>query len=130
MSTVTSDGAIVELREAYDYLAPDGSEIRLLKDGPLGGLCHCQLPAGGISAAVAHQTVEELWYFLEGRGEVWRQNHNEGAPVRVSPGMSLRIPCGTAFQFRNTGHGLLRFRIATMPRWPGAQEAVPAKGYW
>jgi hypothetical protein len=35
------------------YLAPDGSEIRLLLDleDRKGGLAHCVLPAGGVSVA-------------------------------------------------------------------------------
>ncbi|MEK6283898.1 MAG: hypothetical protein AABN95_26395 [Acidobacteriota bacterium] len=32
------------LPEQYDYLAPDGSEIRLLPDVSGGGLAHCRLP--------------------------------------------------------------------------------------
>ena len=127
---MTTDPPTIELPEECTYLAPDLSEVRLLKDGPLGGLCHCQLPVSRVSAAVSHKTVEELWYFLEGRGEVWRQSVNNGVPMEVRPGISLRIPVGTAFQFRNTGDGPLKFLIATMPPWPGALEAVREKGYW
>ena len=31
----------------------------------------CTLPPGRVSTAVAHRAVEELWYFIEGRGQVW-----------------------------------------------------------
>lgn len=113
-----------------DYLAPDGSEIRLLPEMGGGGLCHCTLPAGRTSAPVRHPHVEELWYVLEGEGEVWRRHRDGEATVAVAPGTSLTIPPGTAFQFRATGPGPLRLLIVTMPPWPGPQEAVPAEGIW
>ena len=28
------------------------------------------------SSPVAHRSVEELWYILEGQGEVWRKSRN------------------------------------------------------
>lgn len=118
------------LKPAADYLAPDGSEIRLLSATKGGGLCHCTLPACRTSSAVEHQHVEEIWYILEGQGEVWRKCDEGEQIVAVSAGMSLTIPPRTAFQFRNTGTGPLRILIATMPPWPGAHEAVKANGFW
>jgi mannose-6-phosphate isomerase-like protein (cupin superfamily) len=50
--------------------------------------------------------------------------------VDVWPGICLTIPTGTRFQFRNTGTEPLCLMIATIPRWPGPEEAVPAEGYW
>ena len=32
-----------------------------------GGLAHCTLAPHGISLAVEHRTIEEIWYFLQGR---------------------------------------------------------------
>jgi mannose-6-phosphate isomerase-like protein (cupin superfamily) len=118
--------ALVPLKPHYDYLAPDGSEIRLLAAGDHGGFAHCVLPAGHASAAVRHRTVEELWYILEGEGQIARER--AGEPPRVDAiraGDSFRIPVDTTFQFRATGGGDLKLLIATMPPWPGAQEAVP-----
>ena len=184
----------------YDVLAPDGSEIRLLAQTGRGSMVHCTLPPGQVSVAVAHRTVEEVWYCLEGAGQVWRrlegagnvrqpldgtgqdyqrpegagQNRRqldgtgrerqrlegtgqdyqrpEGAGqdrrgqdgasrdrhpldgaeriVDVAPGVSLSIPVGSRFQFRNTGTRPLRFIIVTMPPWPGEQEAYPVPGRW
>jgi mannose-6-phosphate isomerase-like protein (cupin superfamily) len=114
----------------YDCLAPDGSEIRLLVEGPLGSSVHCKLPAGGLSLAVAHHHVEEIWYFIEGHGEVWRQNDETEEAVKVQPGVSLTIPAGTHFQFRNTGKGPLCFLITTMPPWPGEKEARRVEDHW
>src|SRR4030042_6179097 len=84
----------------YDELAPDGSEIRLLPNLKGGGMCHCTLPVGKTSRAVKHKTVEEIWYFLEGTGEVWRKQDGHEEVIKVGPGVSLTIPLGTHFQFR------------------------------
>ncbi len=116
----------------YDCLAPDGSEIRLLLARKGGSLVHCSLAEGRASAPVRHRTVEELWYFIEGQGEVWRRA--PGAPAGevtpVQPGTALDLPLGTHFQFRNTGTQPLRFIILTMPPWPGDEEAVSVDGIW
>ncbi|MBN1402537.1 MAG: cupin domain-containing protein [Anaerolineae bacterium] len=111
-------------------LAPDGSEIRILAQTTRGSMVHCTLPPGGVSRAVAHHQVEELWYCLSGQGEVWRQLGQGEEIVAVSPGWSLSIPTGARFQFRNTGDEALAFVIVTLPPWPGEQEAFPVEGVW
>jgi mannose-6-phosphate isomerase-like protein (cupin superfamily) len=118
------------LPAAMDDRAPDGSELRLLSGLSGGGLCHCTLPAGGTSRAVSHPTVEEIWYFLSGEGTVWRKLGDQEQIVEAHPGVSLTIPLGARFQFRNTGNAPLTFIISTMPPWPGPDEAVPAPGPW
>jgi mannose-6-phosphate isomerase-like protein (cupin superfamily) len=120
-----------DLSEDYDYLAPDGSEIRLLPTFDAGGLAHCLLPPAGVSSPVRHRSVEEVWFFLDGVGEVWRRRGDDERVVQVHPGRSLGIPSGVAFQFRNTGSEPLRFLIATMPQWPGPDEAEAVRdGRW
>lgn len=121
-----------QLDEEYDYLAPDGSEIRLLPEVGGGGLCHCTLPKEKISKAVSHKTVDEIWYFISGKGQVWRKRSEcHQSVVDVGPGSSLTIPSTTEFQFRNTGKEPLCLLIVTIPRWPGPQESVDVeKGYW
>jgi mannose-6-phosphate isomerase-like protein (cupin superfamily) len=113
-----------------DAIAPDGSEIRLLAVGQRGSMCHCRLPGGTASEAVAHKTVEELWHCLRGRGQVWRKLGDCELVTNVAPGWSLRIPTGTSFQFRNDGEEPLEFLIVTMPPWPGSCEALPMPGCW
>jgi mannose-6-phosphate isomerase-like protein (cupin superfamily) len=119
---------VKDLPAELGYLAPDGSEIRLLLSFPRGGLAHCTLPPGKTSSAVRHKTVDELWYFLEGRGEVWIESQPDVIDVR--PGRCVAIEVGSAFQFRTTGQEPLRFLIATVPEWPGPEEAEPAQGRW
>ncbi len=120
----------VDLPAAYDYLAPDGSEIRLLATHDAGGLAHCRLPAGHVSEPVRHRTVVEIWYVLAGRGQVWRKDGADEETVEVEPGIALTIPVGTSFQFRTLGDRALELMIGTFPRWPGAHEAEPVEGCW
>ncbi|MFQ5775744.1 MAG: cupin domain-containing protein [Kiloniellaceae bacterium] len=111
-------------------LAPDRSEIRPLLEVARGGMAHCTLPPGGVSLAVRHKTIEEIWYFLGGRGQVWRRLGEVEEVVDVAPGACLCIPTGAHFQFRNTGAEPLVFVIATMPPWPGMDEAVRVEDHW
>jgi len=78
------------LPEEASYLAPDGSEIRLLHGLGGGGVCHCTLPEGRLSKAKAHYTVAEIWYFISGKGEVWRKFKADrkiyNQVIEVSPG--------------------------------------------
>ena len=116
-----------------DAIAPDGSEIRLLVDHSAASMCEVRLPPGDVSIPVRHRTVQEIWYFLEGEGEVWRQGP-DGATctVTVSPGSALTIPVGCRFQFRNRSTGDLRCLCFTTPPWPGEHEAIvePDAGAW
>lgn len=118
------------LPQKQDYLAPDGSEIRLLPKLRGGGMAHCSLPPGKTSSAVYHKTVEELWYFISGEGQVWRKLGEKEEVVEVHEGVCVSIPVGTTFQFRNSGEENLCFIIATMPPWPGPEEAAAAPGKW
>jgi mannose-6-phosphate isomerase-like protein (cupin superfamily) len=122
--------ATAHLGEHCDYLAPDGSEIRLLPEVGGGGLCHCTLPPARVSKAVRHKTVNEIWYFISGKGQVWRKQGESEAVDEVRQGTSLTIPCTTLFQVRNIGDESLCFLIATIPRWPGEDEAVEVEGHW
>jgi mannose-6-phosphate isomerase-like protein (cupin superfamily) len=113
-----------------DAYAPDGSEVRLLASLPGASFAHFTLPAGAASAAVSHRTVEEIWYFVAGEGEVWRKHRGEASVVEVKPGVALTIPLGTEFQFRAAAHEALCFVAVTMPPWPGPDEAFAVAGPW
>ena len=112
------------IADDYDLLAPDGSEIRLLHSFPDASVVHCCLPVARVSIPVRHRTVSEIWYFLAGRGQVWRRQAKREEVLEVRAGISLTIPLGTSFQFRNTGDPPLEFIIVTIPPWPGADEAI------
>lgn len=108
----------------YDLLAPDGSEIRLLHSLAGASVVHCALPVGAVSTPVTHRSVEEIWVFLAGEGQIWRKQGERELVLDVRRGLSLTIPLGTQFQFRNTGAVPLEFIIATTPPWPGEDEAI------
>ena len=118
------------LQQVVDAVAPDGSDVRVLLQVRGGSLAHFELAARQTSVAVHHRSVEEIWYFLRGSGEVWRKSGEEEEVVRVSRGVCITIPQGTAFQFRVTGHESLAAVGATIPPWPGVGEAVIVAGPW
>ena len=118
------------LPAAVDALAPDGSEVRILCSGARGSMAHFSLPGGQVSQAVAHHSIEEVWYFLAGRGRLWRQQGTVEEIIEVSAGVSITIPPGTHFQFRNDGDSALAAVGVSMPPWPGEDEAYPVAGVW
>jgi mannose-6-phosphate isomerase-like protein (cupin superfamily) len=93
-------------------------------------MAHFELGAGRVSRAVTHRTVEEIWYVLGGRGEMWRRQGERAEVVPLEAGVCLTIPLGTDFQFRSLGPGPLAAVAVTMPPWPGPDEAVPVPGWW
>src|SRR5438270_1462394 len=101
-----------------DVVAPDGSDVRILLRLDRGGMAQFELAAGQVSRAVAHRTVEEIWYVLHGTGEMWRRQDDQQELVRLEPGTCVSIPVGTHFQFRAAGDGPLAAVAITMPPWP------------
>lgn len=118
------------LSGGYDMLAPDGSEVRTLAATGRGSMAHFRLNSGEISKAVAHRTVEEVWYILAGQGRMWRKLAGQEEVTQLRPGVSLTIPVGTAFQFSCDGTSPLEAVAVTMPPWPGAHEAYEVQGKW
>ncbi|MGO4869742.1 MAG: cupin domain-containing protein [Roseiarcus sp.] len=118
------------LGERPDAVAPDGTSVRLLLTLAGGSFAHFELPAGAVSHAVAHRTVEEIWYVVSGRGRIWRRSGEAESVVDAAPGLCLTIPLGTHFQFRAEGDAPLAFVAVTMPPWPGGDEAFPVAGPW
>jgi mannose-6-phosphate isomerase-like protein (cupin superfamily) len=118
------------LSVAPDAVAPDGSDVRILLGLDRGGMAHFELGPGQTSAAVAHRTVEEIWYVLRGRGQMWRRQGGREEIVPMEPGVCLSIPVGTQFQFRSFGYEGLAAIGITMPPWPGSAEAYEVDGTW
>jgi mannose-6-phosphate isomerase-like protein (cupin superfamily) len=130
MAESPSEFATRWLADEPDDIAPDTSEIRLLARGMRGSLAHGTLPPNGVSLAVRHRNVEEVWFVVSGHGEVWRMQDGHEEVVDVRPGASLTIPPGTHFQFRTVGDEPFRFIMCTMPPWPGADEAIRVPDHW
>jgi mannose-6-phosphate isomerase-like protein (cupin superfamily) len=119
-----------ELGPEPDVLAPDGAQVRLLAELTGGSMAHFRLLPGQVSRAVTHRTVEEIWYFVEGSGQLWRSLDGVEETTKVRSGMALTIPLGTVFQFRADPTTTLGAVAITMPPWPGEDEADLRTGPW
>ena len=119
-----------QLPEAPDAVAPDGSDVRVLLQLGRGSMAHFELGAGRVSRAVAHHSVEEIWYILAGQGQMWRRQGERQDTVLLRPGTCVSLPAGTHFQFRSASDGPLAAIGVTMPPWPGADEAYDVPGAW
>jgi mannose-6-phosphate isomerase-like protein (cupin superfamily) len=123
----------MRLPAARDVVAPDGSDVRILLRLAGGSMAHFELAGGRTSRAVVHRSVDEIWYVLSGRGEMWRSQagrHDGEEIAPLEPGTCLSIPAGTRFQFRSLGDVPLAAVAVTMPPWPGEDEAGEVSGAW
>jgi mannose-6-phosphate isomerase-like protein (cupin superfamily) len=121
----------LRLPASPDVVAPDGSDVRVLLRTDRGSMAHFELAAGCTSLAVAHKTVEEIWYVLAGRGAMWRQTAEREEVIALEAGVCLTIPAGTRFQFRSFGPDSLTAVAITMPPWPAdIEEAYTVDGLW
>ncbi|WP_221629208.1 cupin domain-containing protein [Humibacillus xanthopallidus] len=93
-------------------------------------MIHSTVPPGQVNRATVHATVSEFWHVLSGQGQIWRQDDTGEETTPLTAGVSIEIPVGTAFQYRCTGPGPLKFLCITMPPWPGDHEATVLDGPW
>ena len=120
----------MRLPKARDVVATDGCDVRILLGLAGGTMAHFQLAPGQTSSAVTHRTVEEIWFFLSGQGEMWLKQEGREEAVPLERDVCLTIPQGTDFQFRSLGPEPLAAISITMPPWPGDGEAVVVRGKW
>lgn len=118
------------LPDAPDVTAPDGSDVRILCGTGRGSMAHFTLVPGGVSRAVAHRTIDEIWFVAAGVGRMWRRFGETEEVTELRAGLSLTLPVGTAFQFRCDGAEPLEAVGVAMPPWPGDDEAYPVEGPW
>jgi mannose-6-phosphate isomerase-like protein (cupin superfamily) len=105
--------------EAFTTL--DGSQIRVLLDGRLGGaanqsLAEASLAPGQATVRHHHARTEEIYVLLAGYGEM----EVEGERRRVAPGDAILIPAGAPHQIRADEDAELRFLCCCAP--PYADE--------
>jgi mannose-6-phosphate isomerase-like protein (cupin superfamily) len=127
---LTESFGTMDLPDAPSFVAPDGSDVRVLLQLSQGSMAHFELAAGQISRGVAHRTVEEIWFVLHGHGQMWRRQAERQETVPLRPGTCVSIPVGTHFQFRADRTGPLAAVAITMPSWPGTSEAYEVPGAW
>ena len=115
---------------APEARSPAGAEIRYLMGGTTGDMIHSTVPPGQVNRAAVHATVSEFWHVLAGEGQIWRRDSSGEQVTDLTPGVSIDIPVGTAFQYRCTGTDPLQFLCVTMPPWCGDEEATIIEGPW
>ena len=111
-----------------DVVALDGSDVRILLQLDGGSLAHFELGPDRTSAAVAHRTVEEIWFFLKGHGEMWRKQDEREEIVSVGPGVCITIPVGTHFQFRCLETSRLQRSASRCRRGRAKKKLIESRG--
>ena len=86
--------ATKRISEVPDVIARDGSEVRVLCALSRGGMATFTLLPGTVSKAVAHRTIEEVWYFIRGHGRLWRKSADAEEITEIGVGLSISIPTG------------------------------------
>ena len=125
-----SEFATIRLPARPTETAPDGSAVRVLLGLAGGTMAHFELPAGATSRAVTHRTVEEVWFVLSGRGELWRKQSAREEVVVLEPEICVTLPRGTHFQLRASQTDAVAVVAVTIPRWPGGEEVAFVPGPW
>jgi mannose-6-phosphate isomerase-like protein (cupin superfamily) len=120
----------ITLAAKADKKSPAGADVRFIMSSDTGGMIHSTVPAMQINKAVVHSSVNEIWYILEGQGEIWRSDGKQSQVTTLEPGTSIDIPVGTTFQYRNVSDKDFKFICVTMPPWPGEQECTYVEGHW
>ncbi len=98
------------------FTTKDGSEIRELlayRNSCIRNqtLAEARLPPGSNTVAHHHVQTEEIYYILEGAGQMRIGCESE----TVGPGDAIAIPPGAPHQIANTGVGVLRFLCCCAP---------------
>jgi len=107
---------IINLADVEPFRTKAGSEIRELlahRNSCIRNqtLAEARLAAGAATAAHHHVRTEEIYYILEGRGQM--RVADESRPV--GPGDAVAIAPGAIHQITNTGPGVLRFLCCCAP---------------
>jgi len=114
---------IVNLRTASVLRTRHGSEIRPLIDRTTSPVTRCSvaeelLPPGAAVAPHHHRATEEVYYVLEGDGEM-----TVGGETRpVGSGDAVYIPIGAVHTLRNVGETPMRIWLVCGPAFTREDE--------
>lgn len=130
--------APLENRVANDFdckIAPDKSKIHFLTTGLYGGVVQCSMAPLQVSETKMHRTVSEMWAFKGSiEIDVFKQDTKNSKPRIVSIKNPThyyiaRINAGESFKFENLQSKAAKFLIATVPTWPGSNEAISVSDF-
>jgi len=107
---------IRSLGAATPFTTKDGSTIRSLLDLAVApvrnqSLAEATVEAGAATERHYHRESEEIYYVVEGDGEV----ELDGERAAVGPGDAVLIPPGTWHEIRASDAGPLRFLCCCAP---------------
>ena len=109
---------VKNIADITPFATKDGSEIRELlahRNSCIRkqSLAEARLPGGGSTTRHHHVETEEIYYILEGEGEM-----QTGDQVRrVAVGDAVAIPPGVVHQITNTTDGVLKFLCCCAPAY-------------
>jgi mannose-6-phosphate isomerase-like protein (cupin superfamily) len=109
---------IRSLSQAEPFTTKDGSTIRELLGLPTAAvrnqsLAEATLPPGGATQRHHHRETEEIYYIVEGSGEM----EINGERAHVTPGDAILIPPGAWHEIRADAGGELRFLCCCAPAY-------------
>ena len=109
---------VQNLDRVVAFKTKDGSEIRELlahRNSCIQkqSLAEARLEPGGRTAAHFHRGTEEIYYILEGTGEVGIGDESRS----VGPGDAIAIPPGAVHTIKNSGAVTLRFLCCCAPAY-------------
>lgn len=109
---------IRNIHQVPAFITKDGSEIRELlayRNSSIRrqSLAEARLPPGRCTEAHRHPIAEEIYYILEGVGEM----RLDGETRPVGPGDAIAIPPGSMHQIANVGQTVLKFLCCCSPAY-------------
>ncbi len=132
---MSKDWKTMELPASPDRASASGaSEMRLLPPDPRpsfpeGEIVHATTLTTKPSDSAKLTDAGELFYVLEGEGELWRATGALGEEVPLRPGCCVSIPVGIEYQYiaRRTP---LKFLVATAPRFHERSWVKVDRPHW
>jgi mannose-6-phosphate isomerase-like protein (cupin superfamily) len=120
---------ICNLNSVPAFTTKDGSEIRELlahRNSCIRNqtLAEARLPAGGSTTPHHHVKTEEIYYILEGVGEM----RIDRETALVGPGDAIAIPPGASHQITNTGSHPLQFLCCCAPGYEHEDTVLEVEG--
>lgn len=114
---------IVNLQSARVLHTRHGSEIRPLVDRTTSEITQCSLaeeslPPGHAVTPHLHRDTEEIYYVLDGSGEMTIGEET----AHVGPGDAIYIPRGSRHTLRNTGATPMRIVLVCGPAFSRDDE--------